>query len=67
MRKLAIECGAKELYDKYYDWSAGISTDQFGVTWALTYVDTNLDSDTDCFGDKKLCAATAVFSVSKSL
>jgi uncharacterized protein (TIGR02001 family) len=53
--------------DKYYDWSAGISTDQFGVTWALTYVDTNLDSDTDCFGDKKLCAATAVFSVSKSL
>ena len=53
--------------DKYYDWSAGVSTDQFGVTWALTYVDTNLDNDQDCFGDKKLCAATAVFSVSKSL
>jgi uncharacterized protein (TIGR02001 family) len=53
--------------DSYSDWSIGISTDKFGVTWALTYVDTDLDDDQDCFGDEDLCAATAVFSISKSL
>jgi uncharacterized protein (TIGR02001 family) len=53
--------------DNYSDWSVGISKDLLGVTWALTYVDTNLDDDQECFGDKDLCAATAVFSLSKSL
>jgi uncharacterized protein (TIGR02001 family) len=53
--------------DKYLDWSVGISTEQLGVEWALTYVDTDLDSDSDCAGDKDLCAATVVFSISKSL
>ncbi len=53
--------------DNYTDWSIGISTEYLGVTWALTYVDTNLNDDEDCFGDKDLCAATAVISMSKSL
>lgn len=53
--------------DYYIDWRIGISTSQLGVTWALTYVDTDLDDDQDCYGNEDLCAATAVFSISKSL
>jgi uncharacterized protein (TIGR02001 family) len=53
--------------DKYADWKLALSTDQLGVTWTLAYVDTDLDDDEDCFGDEDLCAATAVFSISKSL
>jgi uncharacterized protein (TIGR02001 family) len=53
--------------DAYSDWSIGLSTTQLGVTWALTYVDTDLDDSDQCFGDEDLCAATAVFSMSKAL
>lgn len=53
--------------DNYTDWKIAVSTKQFGVNWGLAYVDTNLDDDENCFGDKDLCAATAVFSISKSL
>lgn len=53
--------------DNYLDWSVGITTEQLGVEWGLTYVDTDLDDDEDCFGDEDLCAATVVFSISKSL
>ncbi len=53
--------------DHYSDWKVGLSTTQLGVTLGLAYVDTDLDNDQDCFGDKHLCAATAVFSISKSL
>jgi uncharacterized protein (TIGR02001 family) len=53
--------------DEYSDWSIGLSTTYLGVTWALTYVDTDLDDSSECFGDEDLCAATAVFSISKSL
>lgn len=53
--------------DDYLDWSVGISTEQLGVEWALTYVDTDLDDDSDCFGNEDLCAATVVLSISKSL
>ena len=51
----------------YTDWKIQISTKQLGVNWGLAYVDTNLDDDEHCFGNKTLCAATAVFSISKSL
>ncbi len=44
-----------------------MSTKQLGVNWGLAYVDTDLDDDEDCYGNKDLCAATAVFSISKSL
>ncbi len=53
----------------YADWSLGVSTAWLGVTWALTYVDTNISKDS-CFtgsGHEDLCSATAVFSISKSL
>jgi len=53
----------------YSDWSLGLSTAWLGVTWALTYVDTNI-SKNSCFtgsGHEDLCDATAVFSMSKSL
>jgi uncharacterized protein (TIGR02001 family) len=52
----------------YSDWSLGLSTAWMGVTWALTYVDTNISKDA-CFGpgNADLCSATAVFSISKSL
>jgi uncharacterized protein (TIGR02001 family) len=53
--------------DNYLDWKLALSTTQLGVTWTLAYVDTDLDDDEDCFGDEDLCAATAVFSISKSL
>jgi len=52
----------------YADWSLGVSTSWLSVTWALTYVDTNISKDS-CFGppNSSLCEATAVFSISKSL
>ena len=52
----------------YADWSLGLSTSWLSVTWALTYVDTNISKDA-CFGpgNGSLCEATAVFSISKSL
>jgi len=53
--------------DHYTDWKIQASTKWWGVTWALAYVDTDLDNDQECYGDKDLCAATAVFSISKSL
>jgi hypothetical protein len=36
------------------------------VVWGLAYVDTDLDDDKDCSGDKDLCAATAVLSISEA-
>jgi len=53
--------------DYYQDWKIQASTKWVGLTWALAYVDTDLDDDQDCYGDKDLCAATAVLSISKSL
>jgi uncharacterized protein (TIGR02001 family) len=53
--------------DYYQDWNIKVSTKQFGVNWALAYVDTDLDDDQHCGGVERLCAATAVFSISKSL
>jgi len=52
--------------DQYSDWSIGVSTSAAGLDFSLQYIDTDLDEE-DCFGDTKLCDATAVFSVSKSL
>jgi uncharacterized protein (TIGR02001 family) len=53
--------------DHYTDWKIQASTKWLGVVWGLAYVDTDLDNDQDCYGDKDLCAATAVLSISKSL
>jgi uncharacterized protein (TIGR02001 family) len=53
--------------DNYTDWKIAVSTKQLGVNWGLAYVDTDLDDDENCYGNKDLCAATAVLSISKSL
>jgi len=31
LRKLAIECGAKDLYDKYYDWTSAYAHSHWGA------------------------------------
>jgi uncharacterized protein (TIGR02001 family) len=53
--------------DYYQDWRAGLTTKWVGVNWSLTYVDTDLDNNRDCYGQKQFCEATAVFGISKSL
>jgi uncharacterized protein (TIGR02001 family) len=50
----------------YADWSLGVTYPLMGVTLGLTYVDTNI-SKSACYGNDNLCAATGVFSISKSL
>jgi hypothetical protein len=31
LRKLSIECGAKDVYDKYYDWTSGFTHGHWGA------------------------------------
>jgi hypothetical protein len=31
LRKLSIECGAKDVYDKYYDWTSGFTHGNWGA------------------------------------
>lgn len=50
--------------DKYTGWSLGASVDYFGLTWDLTYYDTNSDGEA-LFGD--VAKDRVVFSLSKSL
>lgn len=50
----------------YDNWSVGLQKDLFGVTWGLSYVDTDL-SDAQCqsfSGYEDLCSATVVASAS---
>ena len=57
--------GTKDFFNSdYTDWSLGISKTWLGVDWGLTYTDTNI-SKSDC-GDKSLCDAHYVASLSKS-
>lgn len=51
--------------DNYVDWKIGVSTTWQGLGWSLSYVDTNLSKE-DC-GGTKICEATAVAAVTKSL
>lgn len=50
----------------YVDWSIGVTASAVGLDFTLAYVDTDL-SKSDCFGGTKLCSATGVFTISKSL
>jgi uncharacterized protein (TIGR02001 family) len=50
--------------DSYVDWKLGVSKTWLGVDWGLAYTDTNI-SKGDC-GDKSLCDAHYVASLSKS-
>jgi uncharacterized protein (TIGR02001 family) len=50
--------------DKYTGWSLGASVDYFGLTWDLTWYDTDSDGEA-LFGD--VAKDRVVFSLSKSL
>ncbi len=52
--------------DSYSDWSIGVSRSYMDLDFDLSYIDTDLDNDDDCFG-ANACEGTLVFSVSKSL
>lgn len=51
--------------DDYLNWSLSVSKAAMGVEWALSYIDTSI-SESEC-GGTKLCDATLVLAVSKSL
>ncbi|UVL63973.1 TorF family putative porin [Pseudomonas sp. B21-032] len=52
----------------YYEWEAKLSREFVGVTWGLSYIDTDL-SKSECsnwYGYDDLCSATVVVSASKA-
>lgn len=54
--------------EAYYEWEARLSRDFVGVTWGLSYIDTDLSSS-ECagwYGYDDLCTATVVASASKT-
>jgi uncharacterized protein (TIGR02001 family) len=54
--------------DDYHEWEAKLTRDFLGVTWGLSYIDTDL-SESECasnFGFTDVCEATWVASVSKT-
>ena len=54
--------------ESYYEWEAKLTRDFVGVTWGLSYVDTDL-SKNECaswYGYDDLCGATVVASASKT-
>lgn len=54
--------------EAYYEWEARLTRDFVGVTWGLTYVDTDL-TKSECggwYGNDDLCSATVVASATKS-
>lgn len=53
--------------DDYFDYSVSLSTEAYGVEWSAAIIGTDLDGDSECFGNEKLCEANIVLSVSKSL
>lgn len=57
-----------ESRDAYTEWEAKLTRDFVGVTWGLSYVDTDL-SKSECaswYGYDDLCTATVVASASKA-
>jgi uncharacterized protein (TIGR02001 family) len=54
--------------ESYYEWEAKLSRDFVGVTWGLSYIDTDL-SKSECagwYGYGDLCTATVVASATKT-
>jgi uncharacterized protein (TIGR02001 family) len=54
--------------EEYNNWSLGLQRDMLGVTWGLSYIDTDL-SDAECMsfsGYDDLCSSTLVVSASKT-
>ena len=70
-----IEAGAKRYFvvyensdpDAYREWEARLTRDFLGLTWRLSYLDTDL-SQAECassYGFDDVCSATVVAAVSK--
>ncbi|MBC9250209.1 hypothetical protein A9179_07970 [Pseudomonas alcaligenes] len=60
--------GSGDSRESYHEWEAKLTRDFVGVTWGLSYVDTDL-SENECasnYGFTDTCTATLVASVSKS-
>ena len=55
---------AEDPDDEYWDWSLGVSASAVGLDFSLAYVDPNIKNK---YCDGKICDATAVFTISKSL
>lgn len=54
--------------ESYHEWEAKLSRDFMGLTWGLSYIDTDL-SESECagwYGYGDLCSATLVASASKT-
>jgi len=54
--------------EAYYEWEAKLSREFVGITWGLSYIDTDL-SKSECvswYGYDDLCSATVVVSASKT-
>lgn len=53
--------------DAYREWEVKLTRDFIGVTWGLSYIDTDLSENecTNWYGYHDLCSATVVASVSK--
>jgi uncharacterized protein (TIGR02001 family) len=54
--------------ESYYEWEAKLTRDFVGVTWGLSYIDTDL-SKSECagwYGYGDLCTATVVASATKT-
>ena len=54
--------------ESYYEWEARLSRDFVGVTWGVSYIDTDL-SKSECagwYGYGDLCTATVVASATKT-
>lgn len=61
--------GSGQSRKSYREWEAKLTRDLLGVTWGLSYVDTDL-SENECmsnYGFSDTCTATVIASVSKSL
>lgn len=64
----AYSSGSGDNRDAYYEWEAKLTREFVGVTWGLSYIDTDL-SQSECaswYGYGDLCTATVVASVSKT-
>ncbi|RON38568.1 TorF family putative porin [Pseudomonas brassicacearum] len=57
-----------ESRDAYTEWEAKLTRDFVGVTWGLSYIDTDLSKSecTSWYGYGDLCSATVVASASKA-
>ena len=54
--------------ESYYEWEAKVSREFVGVTWGLSYIDTDLSKSecADWYGYGDLCTATVVASATKN-